>query len=103
MLNLSSSSVENDVLERTYASFDMLGHKHKGERLRFGMLAVFAVMLVFAFLPWTQNIQTEGRVTMRSALKRPQTVQSAIPGRTPAWYSHDGDHVPAGDPLPPLT
>ena len=103
MLNLSSSSVENDVLERTYASFDMLGHKHKGERLRFGMLAVFAVMLVLAFLPWTQNIQTEGRVTMRSALKRPQTVQSAIPGRISAWYVQEGDHVTAGDTLLTLT
>lgn len=103
MLNLSPSSIEKDVLDRRFVSFQMLGHKHAGKRLRRGMLAVFVVMLVLAFLPWTQNIQTEGRVTMRSAFKRPQTVQSAIPGRIAAWYVQEGDHVNAGDTLLTLT
>ncbi len=103
MLNLSPSSIEKDVLDRRYVSFQMLGHKHAGKRLRRGMLAVFVVMLVLAFLPWTQNIQTEGRVTMRSAFKRPQTVQSAIPGRIASWYVQEGDHVNAGDTLLTLT
>ena len=99
MLNLSPSSIEKDVLDQRYISFEMLGHKHAGRRLRLGMLAVFVVMVVLAFLPWTQNIQTEGRVTMRSAFKRPQTVQSAIPGRITAWHVQEGDHVQAGDTL----
>lgn len=103
MLNLSSSSVEKDVLDRRYVSFGMLDHRHAGKRLRRGMLGVLIVLLILAFLPWTQNIQTEGRVTMRSALKRPQTVQSAIPGRISSWYVQEGDHVAAGDTLLTLT
>ena len=103
MLNLSSSSVEKDVLDRRYVSFSMLDHRHAGKRLRRGMLGVLIVLLILAFLPWTQNIQTEGRVTMRSALKRPQTVQSAIPGRISSWYVQEGDHVAAGDTLLTLT
>jgi len=73
MLNLSNSSVEEEVMATRWQSFAMLGHRHAGKRLRRGMLGVGIVLLLLAFLPWTQNIQTEGRVTMRSALKRPQT------------------------------
>lgn len=103
MLNLSNSSVEEDVMATRWQSFAMLGHRHAGKRLRRGMLGVGIVLLLLAFLPWTQNIQTEGRVTMRSALKRPQTVQSAIPGRIASWHVQEGDHVQAGDTLLTLT
>ena len=50
MLNLSPSSIEKDVLDQRYISFEMLGHKHAGRRLRLGMLAVFVVCCGLAWI-----------------------------------------------------
>ena len=61
---------------------------------------VFAILLlIFLFLPWTQNVSGEGSVTTLKPNQRPQTVQSAIAGRIEKWYVNEGDYVKKGDTI----
>lgn len=57
------------------------------------------IMLVFAFLPWTQTIRGTGAVTTVTPEQRPQTIHSAIPGRIEKWYVREGDLVKKGDTI----
>ena len=47
------------------------------------VLSIF--LLLFLFLPWTQNVSGAGSVTTLKPNQRPQTVQSAIAGRIEKW------------------
>jgi len=57
------------------------------------------ILLVFMFLPWTQNIKTKGYVTSLRQEQRPQELHSQIPGKIVKWYVKEGDIVNAGDTL----
>lgn len=59
------------------------------------LLAVF----LFLFLPWTQNIQSNGLVTTRLQDFRPQNIQTQIPGRITQWKVKEGDIVKKGDTI----
>ena len=51
------------------------------------------------FLPWTQNLAGKGYVTTLQPDKRPQTMQSPIPGKIDQWFVREGDFVRKGDTL----
>jgi len=57
------------------------------------------VIVVMLFLPWTQNINGKGYVTTLQPDKRPQTIQSPIPGKIDKWFVREGDVVQKGDTL----
>ena len=57
------------------------------------------LLLLFLFLPWTQNVGGAGSVTTLKPNQRPQTVQSAIAGRIEKWYVNEGDYVKKGDTI----
>jgi multidrug resistance efflux pump len=57
------------------------------------------IVLLCLFLPWTQNIQTEGNVTALLPQQRPQAVVSLIEGRIDSWKVMEGQYVKAGDTL----
>ena len=61
------------------------------------VLSIF--LLLFLFLPWTQNVSGAGSVTTLKPNQRPQTVQSAIAGRIEKWYVNEGDYVKKGDTI----
>jgi len=63
------------------------------------MLCLLLLFLVFMFLPWTQNIQTQGSVTTLLPNQRPQEIQSIIGGRIENWYVTEGDYVRKGDTI----
>jgi multidrug resistance efflux pump len=58
-----------------------------------------AVFLIMLFLPWTQNLAGKGYVTTLQPDKRPQTMQSPIPGKIDQWFVREGDFVQKGDTL----
>ena len=68
---------------------------NKQKKLTLGLLLFVGMM----FLPWTQNIEAEGKVISLSPNERPQSVQSIIAGRIEKWYVQEGDSVKAGDTL----
>ena len=55
--------------------------------------------LVAGFLPWTQNIRSQGRLTTLRPQDRPQTVPSTIGGRIRTWRVREGQLVRRGDTL----
>jgi multidrug efflux pump subunit AcrA (membrane-fusion protein) len=55
--------------------------------------------ILFLFLPWTQNIQSNGLVTTRMQENRPQNIQTQIAGRIAKWYVKEGDMVRKGDTI----
>ena len=99
MLNLSSQSVE-----KVYPKENLESYKH-GEktrpphRIRHWIVGLGILGLLFLFMPWTQNIQSNGYVTALRPDQRPQTLQSIIGGRIEKWYVQEGDTVRKGDTL----
>jgi membrane fusion protein, adhesin transport system len=63
------------------------------------ILGTFLFFIFMLFMPWTQNIRTEGKVTTLTPYDRPQGIQSIIDGRIERWYVKEGDLVKAGDTI----
>lgn len=71
-----------------------------GSKYIFGFLRIFMLIsLIVMFLPWTQNIATEGRIIAINPDQRPQNIQTFIPGRITKWYVKEGDLVKKGDTI----
>ncbi|GHA29244.1 biotin attachment protein [Salinimicrobium marinum] len=99
MLNISKNPVNQDVdLTKFKSGAKIFNKRHY--RLFNRFLIGFAVFLVIVlFLPWTQNVNGSGNVTTLQPGHRPQTIQSAIPGRIERWYVEEGDFVQQGDTI----
>lgn len=99
MLNISKHNLDN---EKEFNEFNSI--QNVKDRVRFltfnkVMVVFFIVLLVFLFLPWTQNVRGSGNVTTLNPGQRPQAIQSAIPGRIEKWYVSEGDIVKKGDTI----
>lgn len=99
MLNISKNELNKNVELKEYSAFTKAHHnKHFKFFNRF--LMVFAILgVIILFLPWTQNVSGTGFVTTLTPDQRPQTIQSAIPGRIEKWYVTEGDFVAKGDTI----
>jgi len=77
-----------------------LGNPFIGPKIkrRFTIIAAM-VSLLALFLPWTQNIQGKGQVTMLRPEQRPSEIQAQIAGQVAEWYKQEGDIVTAGDTI----
>ncbi|WP_111707717.1 HlyD family secretion protein [Lutibacter citreus] len=99
MLNISNNKVSENINIKSFKSGQEIFSKqyHKGFK-RF--LFYFSIILVvILFLPWTQNITSNGNVTTLKPNQRPQTLQSQIPGRIEEWFVQEGDFVKKGDTI----
>jgi len=99
MLNISENTVQQRMRQRDFDSFtktELSGSNRMFVRWLYG---VFIVIIVLLFLPWTQNIQSDGIVTTLNPSNRPQTIQSTIAGRIENWFVQEGQFVPAGDTI----
>ncbi len=72
-------------------------------RIRLWFFICILVLVIFLFLPWTQNIRAKGVVTTLYQDQRPQQVNTIIGGRVMKWYIKEGDYVKAGDTLVQLS
>lgn len=99
MLNLSENTVRPLVELQKLNSYQklVLGKFHLSfQKL---LLVLAAVVFIFMFLPWTQNIQADGRVTTLRPEHRPQTIHATIAGRIERWYVAEGQAVRQGDTI----
>lgn len=99
MLNISKNE---NIAPHNLREFvaDMTQVMPKSNRLfRNWLMVSMLIVFVFLFLPWTQNIQSNGKVTTLLPEDRPQTIQSAIAGRVEKWYVREGQSVKAGDTI----
>ena len=99
MLNISTNSVKSrfEGYElKAYRSVMTRSRAHVLRNLIWGLLAAFFATM---FLPWTQNVRSEGKVTTLTPEQRPQTVHALIDGRIQRWFVQEGDQVSVGDTL----
>ncbi|MEH6682218.1 MAG: HlyD family efflux transporter periplasmic adaptor subunit [Sediminicola sp.] len=99
MLNISNNPLNEKIDLTTYeAGRKVLHSTHYKYFNRF--LKFFTLLgVIVLFLPWTQTISGTGAVTTLSPEKRPQTIQSVIPGQIKKWYVNEGDFVREGDTI----
>ncbi len=84
---------------RRYKSMQIfIANKHY-KVIRKIIWGVFIAMILFLFLPWTQNVEASGFVTALDPAQRPQTVHSTIDGRIEKWFVQEGDYVKKGDTI----
>ncbi len=60
---------------------------------------IILISIGVMFLPWTQTVQSTGKVTTINPEDRPQTIPSRIGGRIEKWYVNEGDLVKKNDTI----
>jgi multidrug resistance efflux pump len=99
MLNISENSVAGRINLSEFRSFQVISLSKANLYLKRLLLAFLVLTGVVLFLPWTQNIQTKGKVTALLPEQRPQYIQSTIAGRIEKWYVQEGEMVRTGDTI----
>ncbi|MEQ9592339.1 MAG: HlyD family efflux transporter periplasmic adaptor subunit [Cyclobacteriaceae bacterium] len=103
MLNISNRSVGNQVPQDRLYSLKALKSPRAGKVLARWLFTMGILLLIILFLPWQQNIRGRGLVTALDPSHRPQTVETAIPGRIEKWHIKEGQFVNQGDTILSLT
>lgn len=99
MLNISPNSVSHRVSTNDYPSFRQTNLSGAHQMFTRWLLVVGAIVLLMMFLPWTQNIQSDGLVTTSRPEMRPQIIPSPIDARIEKWYVREGQLVQPGDTI----
>lgn len=99
MLNISENSILNRVDTKKYEAFQNMELPRSNRSFKRWLLALLILFVIVLFLPWTQNIQTKGKVTTLRPEQRPQTIHSTIAGRVEKWYVREGQLVEKGDTI----
>jgi multidrug efflux pump subunit AcrA (membrane-fusion protein) len=71
----------------------------KTNKIALWFYLLLSFLLVFVFVPWTQNIRAKGSITSLRQEQRPQQVNTIIGGRIEKWFVKEGDVVKKGDTL----
>ncbi|MEH6535981.1 MAG: biotin/lipoyl-binding protein [Psychroserpens sp.] len=99
MLNISNNKLNKTVDLSSYKSVQKVFHKRHFKQFNRFLIAFAILVVIIMFLPWTQNINSPGRITTLTPEQRPQTIQSPIPGRIEKWFVREGDEVKKGDTI----
>jgi len=98
MLNLSPANRVNVNINKLTALL-RVDSRNSSRKLIKATSLLFGCLIIVLFLPWTQNIQSNGKVTTLRPEQRPQTINTVIPGRIEKWFVKDGDIVKKGDTI----
>tara|TARA_R110001606_G_scaffold8303_2_gene36410 strand:- start:45033 stop:46394 length:1362 start_codon:yes stop_codon:yes gene_type:complete len=99
MLNISNNNLNKKIDLIEFKSGKKVLHKEYFKSFNKFLLTFAILGLITLFLPWTQNITSNGLVTTLTPEQRPQTIQSQIPGRIEQWFVREGDFVKKGDTI----
>ncbi|RYZ23007.1 MAG: HlyD family efflux transporter periplasmic adaptor subunit [Chitinophagaceae bacterium] len=86
-----------------FRSYRHIYLQERGNRTRRWYYLFAGIILLFLFLPWTQNIRARGAVTTLRQEQRPQQVNTIIGGRLEKWFVKEGDFVRRGDTIAQLS
>ncbi len=103
MIDPTKTLLQEEATTYGLESMDVLQSPRAGRVLARWVGGIGIFLFLVLFLPWQQNITATGEVTALSPQNRPQTIQSAIPGRIDRWYVQEGDYVSKGDTILKLT
>jgi multidrug efflux pump subunit AcrA (membrane-fusion protein) len=98
MLNLSPTNKNQLPREDFWALKSVIKEKSSKKIVRV-FYVFFFLAFVFMFIPWTQNVRSNGKLITLRPEQRPQTINTIIAGRIEKWYVKDGDIVKKGDTL----
>lgn len=73
-------------------------HKY-GKIVKTSFYIIVASAIVVLFLPWTQTVDMNGKVSVLNPENKPQQITSRIAGRIERWYIQDGDYVRKNDTI----
>ena len=99
MLKLSKQIISDRIDSTRYKSFNLLDNPFVGPKIKRRFFIFGVVSLLGLFLPWTQNIQGKGQVTMLRPEQRPSEIQAQIAGQIAEWYKQEGDVIATGDTI----
>ncbi|MBA4853406.1 HlyD family secretion protein [Emticicia sp. BO119] len=90
---------EQEDLTKQPKSFRDIYFINRQSKVKYWAYSLLGLMVFAAFLPWTQNIKSRGKVTTLRQEQRQQGVYSAITGRVMKWYVKEGDLIKKGDTI----
>ena len=61
------------------------------------LFLIFGHPVTVSFVPWTQTVTVQGRLSAYSPSERPQEIHAQINGRIRAWHVNEGMAVKSGD------
>ena len=98
MLNLSPSNKNQLPREDFWSLKSVIKEKSTKKVIRV-FYVFFMIAVILMFIPWTQNVRSNGKLITLRPEQRPQTINTIIAGRIEKWYVKDGDVVKKGDTL----
>jgi len=91
------SFVNNPIInDSTYSKIYKYSYSKKLKTLGYILLFTFGGIL---FLPWTQSVESVGKVTTLNPENRPQTINSRIAGRIEKWFVNEGQFIEKNDTI----
>lgn len=99
MLNITNNKIDDELADLQLYSLKTLKTPQLSIYLARVLMVTTALAIISLFLPWQQNIRGSGKLTALNPANRPQTLESAIPGRIKKWHVFEGQFVSAGDTL----
>ena len=98
MLNLSPTN-KNQLPREDFWALKSVIKEKSSKKIIHVFYVFFFLAVVFMFIPWTQNVRSNGKLITLRPEQRPQTINTIIAGRIEKWYVKDGDIVKKGDTL----
>src|SRR4028119_730782 len=86
-----------------YETFQLIQAPRMAQTLSLWSSGILLLLILATFLPWTQNIRSNGRLTTLNPGDRPQTIHSTIAGRVEKWHVQEGQPVKKGDVIVSLS
>ena len=99
MLNITHNTIKDKEYSEKLKSFQVLAARVNNRKLIKTLYILGGIMLIILFLPWTQNIRSNAKVTALKPNQRPQTIHSIIAGRIEKWFVQEGQFVKQGDTI----
>ncbi|MFN5335446.1 MAG: HlyD family secretion protein [Bacteroidota bacterium] len=99
---MASEFMTNDIetrLGKKLQSYEHIYRNYRHSRIRHFFWYIFGFFIIILFVPWTQNIKSEGSVTTMRQEQRPQQINTILPGRIVKWWVKEGDFVKQGDTI----
>jgi len=88
-----------DAKENTLPSSNEYYQHHYSKKIKMLFYAVLSCITIILFLPWTQTVHADGKVTVINPERKPQSIYTRISGRLEKWYVSEGDLVKKGDTI----
>ena len=98
MLNLSPNN-KTQLPREDFWALKFVNKERSSKKIIRVFYVFFLLSLIIMFIPWTQNVQSNGKLITLRPEQRPQTINTIIAGRIEKWYVKDGDIVNKGDTL----